>query len=191
MNKNDKIRAIKNIVSAWTGHFHFARWAVNRMQPTTIVDLGVDYGFSTFTFALDNIGTVYGVDWFEGDPNTGYRNSLEHVLNIKDTYEFNNVVIVKADFNELAKVWESPIDILHIDGFHSYEAVKNDYITWAPLVRQGGLILFHDTEAYPDDVGRFFNEITLPKTNFKNSAGLGVVSTDANLIEEIALSFDL
>lgn len=189
MDKNAKIYAVKNIISAWTGHFDFARWAVNRLQPTTTVDLGVDYGFSTFAFALDEIGTVYGVDWFEGDANAGFRNAYDKVVGFKESYNFDTVEIIKADFNELAKTWDKPIDILHIDGYHIYDAVSNDYKTWSPFVREGGLIMFHDTYSFPDDVGRFFNEIDLPKLNFPHSHGLGVVSTDAALIEEIRVTF--
>ena len=36
------------------------------------------------------------------------------------------------------------IDLLFIDGDHSYEGVKQDYLTYAPLVLDGGLIVLHD-----------------------------------------------
>lgn len=36
------------------------------------------------------------------------------------------------------------IDILFIDGDHRFEGVKRDYMLYAPLVREGGLIVFHD-----------------------------------------------
>lgn len=186
-----RCHAIKNLTSAWTGHFDFARWSVNRLQPKTVVDLGVDYGFSTFAFAVDEIGTVYGVDWFEGDADTGFRNCYGKVMDFKNNYGFHNVEIIKADFNELAKTWDKPIDILHIDGNHRYNSVKNDYETWKPFVREGGLIMFHDTYSWLDDVGRLFSEIDLPKLNFPHSHGLGVVSTDADLIEEIRVAFKI
>jgi hypothetical protein len=191
MDKNVKINAVKNIplTDAWKGHFDFARWSVNRLQPTTTVDLGVDLGFSTFSFAIDEIGTVYGVDWFKGDAHAGFRDSYDFVMQVKNVYEFDNVEIIKSDFNDLAKTWDKSIDILHIDGYHTYDAVKNDYETWSPFVREGGLIMMHDTHSFPDDVGRFFNEIDLPKLNFSHSHGLGVVSTDAALIEEIRVAF--
>jgi predicted O-methyltransferase YrrM len=37
-----------------------------------------------------------------------------------------------------------PLDVLFIDGDHSYEAAKRDYELYAPLVPPGGLIGFHD-----------------------------------------------
>jgi hypothetical protein len=38
----------------------------------------------------------------------------------------------------------SLLDVLFIDGDHSYEGVKRDFTLYRDLVRSGGLILFHD-----------------------------------------------
>lgn len=184
-----KLLTIDKIVSAWTGHANFAMWLVEQMRPTTTVDLGVDYGYSTFCFATRGIGTVYGIDWFNGDPQTGVRNTYSQVLESKAEGGFDNVELIQGKFDEVAKIWQLPIDILHIDGLHEYEAVKNDYETWSPFVRDGGIILMHYTESYPNDVGRLFNEIDLPKLNMKNSAGLGIVSKDEALLEKIKETF--
>lgn len=48
--------------------------------------------------------------------------------------------------------WDgSPIDVLWVDGDHSYEGAKTDFVDWAPLVRTGGIIAAHDTyrERFP------------------------------------------
>jgi len=37
-----------------------------------------------------------------------------------------------------------PLDLLFIDGDHTYEGVKADFVNYSPLVRKGGLIVFHD-----------------------------------------------
>lgn len=37
-----------------------------------------------------------------------------------------------------------PIDLLFIDGDHTYEGVKSDYFLYRDLVCEGGLIVFHD-----------------------------------------------
>jgi predicted O-methyltransferase YrrM len=39
---------------------------------------------------------------------------------------------------------QGPIDLLFIDGDHSYEGAKADFERWAPRVRDGGHLLFHD-----------------------------------------------
>jgi predicted O-methyltransferase YrrM len=55
------------------------------------------------------------------------------------------------------------IDFLFIDGDHSYEGVKHDFELYGALVRQGGLIAFHDIvpgrEALVGGVPRFWAEL--------------------------------
>lgn len=175
------------IQSAWRGHARFAEWLVRRLQPTTIVELGVDYGFSSLTFAAPGIGKVYGIDSFEGDPEAGIRDTYNDVTALRDELNIHNLELIRGYFSEVAATWTLPIDILHIDGRHRYEDVKQDYETWSRFVRPGGVILLHDTcvTREPYGVHRFFSEISLPKTNFTHSEGLGVVSTDPALIAEI------
>jgi predicted O-methyltransferase YrrM len=36
------------------------------------------------------------------------------------------------------------LDLLFIDGDHTYEGVSQDYMMYSPLVRPGGMIVFHD-----------------------------------------------
>jgi hypothetical protein len=48
-----------------------------------------------------------------------------------------------------------------------------------------GVVIFHDTISFPNDVGKFFNELKYHKTNFSHSAGLGVLSKNKNIIDEI------
>jgi hypothetical protein len=39
---------------------------------------------------------------------------------------------------------DGPIDFLLIDGDHTYEGAKQDFVNYGPLVQQGGMIMFHD-----------------------------------------------
>ena len=58
---------------------------------------------------------------------------------------------------------DRPIDLLMIDGDHSYEGVRRDFELYAPLVREGGLVAFHDilphTRMSTVEVHRFWVEI--------------------------------
>ena len=65
------------------------------------------------------------------------------------------------------------------------------FITWSKFVKDDGVILFHDTCVPHYDVRQFFDEIPLPKINFTCSHGLGVVSKNSSLIEEIQETFQL
>jgi MMP 1-O-methyltransferase len=49
--------------------------------------------------------------------------------------------------------FSTPIDLLFIDGDHSYEGVVKDYLDWAPLVKKGGIIAFHDVGINPAVAG--------------------------------------
>jgi predicted O-methyltransferase YrrM len=58
---------------------------------------------------------------------------------------------------------EEPLDLLFIDGDHAYESVRRDYELYAPFVRAGGIIAFHDIVEGPESsvggVPRFWREI--------------------------------
>lgn len=43
-----------------------------------------------------------------------------------------------------ASVWPYQMDLVFIDADHRYEAVKADIAAWAPKVRPGGVMAFHD-----------------------------------------------
>jgi len=64
-----------------------------------------------------------------------------------------------------------PLDLLFIDGDHSYEGVAADFQSYRPFLRQGGLVVFHDIVEASDTgsptsghrwvggVPRFWNEV--------------------------------
>lgn len=191
MDLEKRLEKIKEVPTAWTDHIYFAQWIVNELNPDVIVDLGIDYGYSTYCFALAEKGTIYAVDSFEGDSQSGIRNTLKYVnLKIKQL-EYKNIKVIQGNFDAVVKDWDKDIDILHIDGYHTYEAVKNDYEKWSPFVKENGIILFHDTCILHSTFGvhKFFHELDLPKINFKTSCGLGVVSQDSEILEKIKEKF--
>jgi len=183
--------------TAWMGHRAFSEWIVKHLKPEVTVDLGVDFGYSTFSFAMPRIGKVYGIDNFAGDEFIGEVNSYPFVSTKRDKLHLqDNVEFIKGDFNEVAKTWDKKIDILHIDGSHHYEDVKKDFETWSQFVNDDGVILMHDTcvETHNGNeygVKRFFEEIDLPKVTFTHCFGLGVVSKNEKLIEHIKTTFNL
>jgi len=186
---------LKDIPSAWKGHSEFAKWIVKEHKPTLIYDLGVDYGFSTFTFALamQDQGRVVGVDLFTGDVHTSFRNTYDYVMTLKNKLETKypiNLEIVKDDFTNVAYRVNELIDIIHLDGLHTYEAAKHDYNMWIEFLDPNGLFLMHDTESFPG-VRRVFDESPLYKVNFLHSAGLGVLSPNKDLIKRISTTFAL
>jgi predicted O-methyltransferase YrrM len=78
----------------------------------------------------------------------------------------------RATFNRIAEILgERRLDLLFIDGDHSYSGVKHDFETYSILVRDGGWIAFHDivpdyrtrfgisTSGYTGDVPRYWREV--------------------------------
>jgi predicted O-methyltransferase YrrM len=192
--ENEYIQLISRFPSAWTGHGSFAAKLVKTFNPNVVVDLGVDYGFSTFSFAYPQIGKVYGIDWFQGDGHAGHRNTLEDVTNLyqelTNRFGVSNIEFIKSDFAEAATTWDKSIDILHIDGFHSYEAVKSDYENWIKFCTEESIILFHDTVYFSGTVGAFFDELEGFKLNRPNSFGLGVLTRSEKNYELIKRFID-
>jgi UDP-glucose 4-epimerase len=189
MSKENYFESIQSSPTAWAGHADLAIKLVEEFKPSTIVDLGVDFGFSTFCFAYPNIGDVYGVDWFIDNNESEYRDTYNQVLEkyeeLKKEHSISKIEFIKSDFNELAKTWDKQIDMLHIDGLHTFEAVKNDFETWKKFTHEKSIILFHDIECFPNDVGKFFSSLTGYRFKIKGSCGLGIYTEDVEVATKI------
>ncbi len=61
----------------------------------------------------------------------------------------------RETLNEIRQLLEgNPLDFLFIDGDHRYDGVRTDFDMYAPLVKPGGLIGFHDiVPGAPNEVG--------------------------------------
>ncbi len=74
--------------------------------------------------------------------------------------------------SKLKKIMEPhALDLLFIDGDHTYEGVKDDYHRYSKYVRTGGMIIFHDI-VYHDQVQecqvhRFWNELKVNETAYE------------------------
>ncbi len=79
----------------------------------------------------------------------------------------HNVKIIVADSTTYK--CKKKIDVLFIDGDHTYEGVKKDYNNWISSVKSGGHILFHDAcnarkgATKRIGVAKFIEEINLKK----------------------------
>lgn len=70
--------------------------------------------------------------------------------------------LIRSTFDEaLDQFQDETINLLHIDGYHTYEAVSHDYRTWLPKVAKNGIVLFHDIEVKSGDFGvyKFWDEV--------------------------------
>lgn len=175
--------------SAWSGHYFFAYDLVANTKPNVIVELGTHKGNSLFSFAqaikdLNFETELHGVDTWEGDEHAGFYGEevYEIFLEIKDKYYKDvNIIPHKMLFDEaVEKFDDNTIDILHIDGLHTYEAVKHDFETWLPKVKKDtGIIVLHDVCEKANDFGVYKLWEELKKkyktVTFEHYHGLGVL----------------
>ncbi|MHB9101609.1 MAG: class I SAM-dependent methyltransferase [Sulfuricella sp.] len=120
-----------------------------------IVEIGAYRGSSTIALAMgiQEVGRgkvtsidphlpatgVYGGKFSQEDHRI-YLNNLEH---FGVAPRVNHLC---TDSRTAAKGWTSPIDLLWVDGDHSYEGVASDITLWTPFVRDQGIVIFDDVE---------------------------------------------
>lgn len=104
-----------------------------------IVEIGTYLGKST-------IGLAYGQKEKGGRPvrtiDLVEHHDLERNLSGAGVREFVEVVV--APSTRAASGWAEPIELLWVDGDHSYRGVRADIRAWARHVVPGGLLAFHD-----------------------------------------------
>lgn len=63
---------------------------------------------------------------------------------------------------------EQPADLLFLDGDHSLEGLRRDWVLYRPLVRSGGVVVFHDLNslAWPS-VAQVWDEVHCPGIDSK------------------------
>ncbi len=175
----------------WAGHIPFASWLVAIQRPTVFVELGSFIGISYLAFcqAIETQKvrcSAFAVDTWQGDAHTGpYGEDVFSVIRRNhDPLYTGFSTLLRMTFDEALPQFEAAsIDLLHIDGLHTYEAVRHDFETWLPKMSTRGVILFHDTEVRHGDFGvyRFWAEVRhrYPSFDFAHSNGLGVLLVGA------------
>lgn len=89
------------------------------------------------------------------DPRSGRMDSLPVFrATIAAAGLEDDVVAVVGRSEQVARLWNTPLGMLFIDGGHSEEPVTRDYEGWAPHVAPGGALVFHDIYPDPADGGQ-------------------------------------
>jgi SAM-dependent methyltransferase len=177
------------VPTVWFGHIPFLFSLMEAMRPRRYVELGTHAGGSFFAAcqhikANYHYGEAVAVDLWQGDSHTGYYDeyvfaNFKHLLG----EHFPNAGrFIRGHFDDAVSAFEpGSIDLLHIDGLHTYEAVRNDYETWRSRLTPNGTIIFHDTNEYQTDFGvwQLFEEIrnsAFASFQFRHSHGLGIMA---------------
>src|SRR5258708_9755301 len=179
--------------SAWNQHIPFAFWLVQAHRPAIFVELGTFRGTSYFSFcqavaALRLPTPRFAVDTLQRDEHTGfYDKSLFARVNACNELKYAGFSrVVRSNFDEaLPHFLDGSIDLLHIDGLHTYQACSHDFQSWLPKLSRRAIVLFHDTNVRERGFGvhRLWAELTerYPHFEFLHEHGLGVLGVGAAL----------
>ena len=179
--------------SAWYAHVPFAHWIVGAAKPRTIVELGTASGVSYSAFCeavvrneLDS--RCYGIDTWIGDHKAG--DQVEEVClsfrRFHDQHYSAFSEILRCTFDDgLSYIADTSVDMLHIDGLHTYQAVRRDFESWQPKLSENAVVLFHATSVRDRDfeVWRLWQELRVqfPSFEFLHGHGLGVLAVGRSI----------
>lgn len=189
--------------SAWVEHIPFSFELIEKTRPKVIVELGVHYGVSYFSFcqaiAACNLSSAcYAIDNWKGDEHAGFygEDIFEKVRAHNEKHYSGFSYLLRSTFEDALTYFnDKSIDLLHIDGFHTYEAVKKDFQSWLPKLSDSSIVLFHDISVKERDFGvfRLWDELSAiyPSFSFIHGYGLGVLATGKNIPGEILPLFQM
>lgn len=173
--------------SAWVEHVPFAFWLVDVLRPQRIVELGTHTGvsYSAMCQAVKTLGlatSCFAIDTWKGDEHAGLygEDVYSEFAAFHDRRYSAFSRMIRSTFDEALHHFEDgSIDLLHIDGLHTYEAVRHDYEAWLPKLAANAVVLLHDINVRERDFGvfRLWNEITAGRLHFDflHGHGLGVL----------------
>lgn len=168
------------------------------LQPKTIVEVG-NYHGGTLSYWMRFAQPGSKIITIDSFCYTGHPSETQNLINLwqgwtSESITLENFVTPSNDPQFLkmfgpyiASVSENKfIDFLFIDGDHSYEGVKSDFINYGKYVRSGGIIALHDINArwYTPTIGvpQLWDEICLAGYKTRNISasppeqlGIGVV----------------
>ena len=100
-------------------------------------------------------GKIYCIDTWKGNQNVEWHLNLAEEFSLFDTFLHH---VAEADGKDIVKPMvmesldaaaifrEKSLDLVFIDGDHSYQSVKNDIEAWRDKIKPGGVLCGHDCE---------------------------------------------
>lgn len=106
------------------------------------LEVGVQYGRSLDFVKRNCKADVFGID-----------------IDDSNYQDVENANFIHKGSNEAVKNWTLPINVLFIDGDHSYRGCLDDWNNFSPFVVEGGWVFFHDCDATSPGVVDVFKDI--------------------------------
>lgn len=114
-------------------------YKIAKMTNANIVEIGRKYGGSALLLA-SAVGPdqkVYSIDI------VNHKHLKTHISMAPKSVQDKLVLFTDTSAN-VAKKWNEIVDLVFIDGDHTYKAVKQDIEMWCPFIKSGGFAVFHD-----------------------------------------------
>ncbi len=159
------------------------------VKPKVFVELGTHSGNSYLAFcqaaqAAQLTVKCYAVDSWRGDDHSGFYDDTVYAnlreYNQSHYGEFST--LLRTTFDDAVGYFsDGSIDLLHIDGLHTYGAVRHDFETWEPKLAPNAIVVLHDINVREHAFGvwRFWEELQARfpwNVEFNHCHGLGVLS---------------
>jgi predicted O-methyltransferase YrrM len=167
------------------------------LKPEVCVEIGSARGKSAcyvgLALAENGKGKIYAIDphsktdWNDDDSVDTidlFRQNIA-LLGLEDRVE-----IVRKTSDDAARGWDRKVDLIFIDGDHTYEGVRRDWELFSPHLSEFGVAVFHDTawdidpvswsQYNREDMGvpRFVEELRragYPVMTFPKDCGVSIV----------------
>jgi hypothetical protein len=179
--------------ASWLDYTPFAFWIVDALRPSLFVELGCQSGnsYASFAQAVQSLGlstACYGIDTWRGDAHAGFfpESVFEEWSAYHDRRFSAFSALIRSTFDDAREHFApQSIDLLHLDGYHTFEAASHDFDVWQTKLSARGVVLFHDINVRERDFGvwqlweRLREEY--PSFEFLHGHGLGVLGVGNDL----------
>jgi predicted O-methyltransferase YrrM len=135
----DGVRGYLHVEEAW--QLHEAARRASERSAAFIVEIGALEGRSAISLALGTLASGTGSTVLSVDPNRNknFAPNLERagVLAVVRTVD-------RRSHDARPLVGDGSVDVLFVDGLHTYEGVLQDIDDWAPTLVAGAIVAFND-----------------------------------------------
>lgn len=171
--------SIRKSINSKSGLTNFCEYVKKNLgENITLLEIGSYVGDSSVIFATYFKRVICVDPWINGYDQTdpaSYSYDMKIIesefdLNIKS---FKNITKIKKKSDEYAPMIKNEsIDIVYIDGLHTYEGCKKDIIDYLPKVKIGGFISGHDFDIvkFPGVVKAVNEKLGTPNETFSDTS---------------------
>jgi predicted nucleic acid-binding Zn-ribbon protein len=179
--------------ASWLDYTPFAFWIIDALRPSLFVELGCQSGnsYASFAQAVQSLGlptACYGIDTWRGDAHAGFfpESVFEEWSAYHDRRFSAFSALIRSTFDDAREHFApGSIDLLHLDGYHTFEASSHDFEMWRAKLSTRGVMLFHDINVRERDFGVWQLWECLkeeyPSFEFLHGHGLGVLGVGTDL----------